>query len=136
MITHFDPSIHTLSHAIRALYSIPSPRLVYRQHVNIQNIAADIAYSAFVTYTPNHGTLQLTFPHECESITNIKNNHGERMVYYETVAGFVREVQITPETVISVRPDTKIIVYHTKQTQDLEVSFRMYLVKPNFRSKL
>jgi hypothetical protein len=55
------------------------------------------------------------------------------MVYYQEKDGMIEEIQIKPDTVIVAKPNTTIIVYHTKGN-DLLISFRMYLAK--FPSKL
>ena len=130
MSIHFDPSITTLTKALETLYSIPNTQLVYRQHVDLRQITD---YSAYVAYFPDHGTIHITFPPQCNMIDRIKNNYGEKMVYYEEKDGFLQEIQITPATVIIATPRTKLIVYHTKRN-DVIVSFRMNLVK--FRSNL
>lgn len=130
MTIHFDPSITTLSKALQTLYSTPKIRLVYQQIIDLQHITD---YSAYVTYFPDHGTIHITFPPQCDIISKIKNNKGEKMVYYQEKDGLLQEIQIKSDTVIVAKPDTSIIVYHTKGN-DLLISFRMYLAK--FPSKL
>jgi hypothetical protein len=130
MTIHFDPSITTLTKALQTLYSIPQTRLVYHQTVDLQHITD---YSAYVAYFPDHGTLHITFPPQCDIIAKIKNNKGEKMVYYQEKDGFQEEIQIKPDTVIVAKPNTTIVVYHTKGN-NLLITFRMYLAK--FPSKL
>uniref|UniRef100_A0A6C0KT48 Uncharacterized protein n=1 Tax=viral metagenome TaxID=1070528 RepID=A0A6C0KT48_9ZZZZ len=130
MTLHYDPLITTLSKALKTLYSIPQTRIVYQQTIDLQHITD---YSEYISYFPDHGTVHITFPPQCDIIAKIKNNNNEKMVYYEKKDGFLREIRIKPDSVIVAKPDTKIIVYHTKGN-DLVISFCMYLTK--FSSKL
>jgi hypothetical protein len=130
MTIHYDPLIGTLTKALQTLYSIPHTRLVYRQTIDLQHITD---YSSYVTYFPDHGTIHITFPPQCDIIAKVKNNKGEKMVYYQEKNGLIEEIQIKPDTVIVANPNTTIVVYHTKG-DDLLISFRMYLAK--FPSKL
>jgi len=128
-------SIHTLNHALRTLYSIPEPIITYTQRLDIRNLFADLSYSAYLLHNPEHEIITLTFPRECERITRLSNNHGCRMVYYVTVNGFLKEVQITPNCVIDVDSTTSITIY-TRSKPDLIITFDMTLSKPSIRSKL
>jgi hypothetical protein len=130
MTIHYDPLIGTLTKALQTLYSIPQTRLVYQQTIDLQYITD---YSEYVTYFPDHGTIHITFPPQCDIVTKIKNNKGEKMIYYEEKDGFLEEIRIKPDTVIVAKPNRTIVVYHTKG-DDLLISFRMYLAK--FPSKL
>ena len=130
MTIHYNPLISTLTKALQTLYSIPQTRLVYQQTIDLQHITD---YSSYVTYFPDHGTVHITFPPQCDIIAKIKNNKGEKMVYYEEKEGFLEEIRIKPDTVIVAKPNTTIVVYHTKGN-NLLISFRMYLAK--FPSKL
>jgi len=114
----------SLNSAIQMLYSIPEKKFLSRKTIDFGNIYADMAYSSYITY--GHGTIQLRFPPECEAVLHLQNNHGDRMVYYERVSGFV---QITADTVIPIQSDTHVIIYHTKRRQDVLVSFEMQLTK-------
>lgn len=130
MTIHFDPLITTLTRALETLYSTPKTRIAYHQTIDLRHITD---YSAYVTYFPDHGTVHITFPPQCDIISRIRNNHGEKMVYYEEKDGFLEEIRVEKDTVIVAKPNTTIIVYHTKGN-DLLISFRMYLAK--FPSKL
>jgi len=84
----------TLNHAILNLHSQPGPMCSYRQRIDLRNIYTDLAYSSYISYVPSHETITLTFPPECHSIMNMKNNQGCKMVYYETKDGYIIEKEI------------------------------------------
>ena len=125
----------TLNHALRTLYSIPEPNVTYTQRLDIRNLYADLSYSSYLLHNPEHEIITLTFPRECERITRLVNNHGCRMVYYVTVNGFLKEVQISPNHVIEVDSTTAITIY-TRSKPDLIITFDMTLAKPSIRSRL
>ena len=78
---HHEPSIRTLQHALRTLYSVSVPSLFYHQRLDIRNLYADLTYSSYLLHRPEHEILTLTFPRECELISHMKNNYGYKMVY-------------------------------------------------------
>ena len=126
-----DPSIRTLRHAIRALSS--TSMLLYHQRIDIRNVYADQGYSCYIHHRPEHEILTLTFPRECETIFGLTNNYGCKMVYYITVNGFLKEIEITSDMGIDVDHTTSITFY-TRSKPDLVISFDMILSK--IRSKL
>jgi hypothetical protein len=132
---HCEPSIRTLQHALRTLYSMSVPSLLYHQRLDIRNLYADLSYSSYLLHRPEHEILTLTFPRECEFISNMKNNYGYKMVYYVTVNGGMTEVEITPQMTIEVNSNTVITVY-TRSKPDLVITFDVFLTKPELRSKL
>ena len=132
---HSDPSIRTLSHALRTLYSMKIPSVYYHQRLDIRNLYADRSYSAYLLHRPEHEILTLSFPRECEHISNVKNNYGYKMVYYVTVNGFIKEVEITPQMTIEVDSSTVITIY-THSKPDLMITFDILLTKPELRSRL
>lgn len=132
---HQEPSIRTLQHALRTLYSLPVPSLSYRQRLDIRNLYADLSYSSYLHHRPEHEILTLTFPRECEFISQMKNNYGYKMVYYVTVNGMITEVEITPQMTIEVNSNTVITIY-TRSKPDLVITFDVFLTKPELRSKL
>jgi len=132
---HYEPSIRTLQQALRTLYSIPAPSLSYHQRLDIRNLYADMTYSSYLLHRPEHEILTLTFPRECEHISNMKNNYGYKMVYYVTVKGMIAEVEITPQMTIEVNSNTAITVY-TRSKPDLVITFDVFLTKPELRSRL
>lgn len=132
---HSDPAIHTLQHALRTLYSMTVPSLSYHQRLDIRNLYADLTYSSYIHHHPEHGTLTLTFPRECEQISNLQNNYGYKMVHYVVIDGFIREVEITPQMTIEVNSKTTITMY-TRSKPDLIITFDVLLTKPELRSRL
>ena len=132
---HCEPSIRTLHHALRTLYSVPVPSLSYHQRLDIRNLYADLTYSSYLLHRPEHETLTLTFPRECELISNMKNNYGYKMVYYVTVNGMITEVEITPQMTIEVNSNTVITIY-TRSKPDLVITFDVFLTKPELRARL
>ena len=132
---HCEPSIRTLNHALRTLYSMTVPSLSYHQRLDIRNLYADLSYSSYLLHRPEHEILTLTFPRECEFISHMKNNYGHKMVYYVTVNGSVKEVEITPQMTIEVNSDTVITIY-TRSKPDLVITFDVFLTKPELRSRL
>jgi len=128
-------SICTLNHALRTLYSIPDPSITFQQNIDIRNIYNDLSYSTYILHRPEHETLTLSFPRECEMITHLTNNYDCKMVYYITINGFLKEIQITPQTVIETNSNTTIVIY-TRSKPDLTIQFNMVLTKSAFRSKL
>lgn len=132
---HYEPSIRTLQQALRTLYSVPVPSLSYHQRLDIRNLYADMTYSSYLLHRPEHEILTLTFPRECEHISNMKNNYGYKMVYYVTVKGMITEVEITPQMTIEVNSNTAITIY-THSKPDLVITFDVFLTKPELRSRL
>jgi hypothetical protein len=126
--------IRTLNDAIRSLYQREEPSLQYEQVLDIRNLFADLAYSAYLLHRPESETLCLTFPRECCSLSNIRNNRSCKMVYYKKEGDFLKEIQINADTVIDVKPDTEIIIY-TRSKPDLIVVYNVKL-KKTIRSKL
>jgi hypothetical protein len=96
---------------------------------------ADQTYSSYLLHRPEHETLTLTFPRECELIFNMKNNYGYKMVYYVTVNGLITEVEITPKMTIEVNSKTVITIY-TRSKPDLVITYDVFLTKPELRSRL
>ena len=132
---HHGPSIRTLQHALRTLYSVSVPSLLYHQRLDIRNLYADLTYSSYLLHRPEHEILTLTFPRECELISHMKNNYGYKMVYYVTVDGLITEVEINPQMTIEVNSKTVITIY-TRSKPDLVITFDVLLTKPELRSKL
>lgn len=132
---HHEPSIRTLQHALRTLYSVSVPSLLYHQRLDIRNLYADLTYSSYLLHRPEHEILTLTFPRECELISHMKNNYGYKMVYYVTVDGLITEVEINPQMTIEVNSKTVITIY-TRSKPDLVITFDVLLTKPELRSKL
>ena len=132
---HCEPSIRTLQHALRTLYSVSVPSLSYHQRLDIRNLYADQTYSSYLLHRPEHETLTLSFPRECELISNMKNNYGYKMVYYVTVNGMITEVEITPKMTIEVNSKTVITIY-TRSKPDLVITYDVFLTKPELRSRL
>ena len=130
---HHEPSIRTLQHALRTLYSVSVPSLLYHQRLDIRNLYADLTYSSYLLHRPEHEILTLTFPRECELISHMKNNY--KMVYYVTVNGLITEVEITPQMTIEVNSKTVITIY-TRSKPDLAITFDVLLTKPELRSRL
>ena len=128
-----DPHIHTLNHALRTLYSIEQPSLIYTQRLEIQNLYTDLAYSTYVEHRRDHEILSLTFPKECESIQNVKNNYGCPMICYHTINQSVIQGYITPSMTIEIVPNTTVIIY-TRSKNDLAITFDMMLSKTFNRS--
>jgi len=126
--------IHTLNDAIRTLYQIDEPSLHYEQVLDIRNLYSDLAYSSYLLHHPENETIRLTFPRECHTISNMRNNRSCKMVYYKKEGDFVKEVQINATTVIDVEPGTEMIVY-TRSKPDLIIIFDVYLRK-TIRSRL
>jgi hypothetical protein len=132
---HHETSIRTLRHALRTLYSVSAPSLLYHQRLDIRNLYADLTYSSYLLHRPEHETLTLTFPRECELISKLQNNYGYKMVYYVTVNGLLTEVEITPQMTIEVNSNTMITIY-TRSKPDLVITFDVFLTKPELRSRL
>lgn len=132
---HCEPAIRTLQHALRTLYSMSVPSISYQQQLDIRNLYADQTYSAYLLHRPEHETLTLTFPRECELISHMKNNYGYKMVYYIKVNGMLKEVEITPQMTIEVDSNTSITIY-TRSKPDLMITFDVLLTKPELRSRL
>ena len=132
---HHEPSIRTLQHALRTLYSVSVPSLLYHQRLDIRNLYADLTYSSYLLHRPEHEILTLTFPRECEHISHMKNNYGYKMVYYVTVNGLITELEITPQMTIEVNSKTVITIY-TRSKPDLVITFDVLLTKPELRSRL
>lgn len=132
---HHEPSIRTLQHALRTLYSVSVPSLLYHQRLDIRNLYADLTYSSYLLHRPEHEILTLTFPRECELISHMKNNYGYKMVYYVTVNGLITEVEINPQMTIEVNSKTVITIY-TRSKPDLVITFDVLLTKPDIRSRL
>ena len=132
---HHDRSIRTIQHALRTLYYVSVPSLSYHQRLDIRNLYADQTYSSYLLHRPEHETLTLTFPRECELISNMKNNYGYKMVYYVTVNGLISEVEITPQMTIEVNSKTVITIY-TRSKPDLVITYDVFLTKPELRSRL
>ena len=126
--------IHTLNDAIRTLYQIDDPSLQYEQVLDIRNLYSDLAYSSYLLHLPENETLRLTFPRECHSISNMRNNRSCKMVYYKKEGDILKEIQITPSTVIDMKSDTEIIVY-TRSKPDLIIVYDVHL-KKSVRSRL
>jgi hypothetical protein len=126
--------IRTLNDAIYALYQTDEPSLPYEQVLDIRNLYSDLAYSSYLLHHPENETLRLTFPRECYSISNMRNNRSCKMVYYKKEGDFVKEVQIHATTVIDVEPGTEIIVY-TRSKPDLIIVYDVHL-KKSVRSRL
>lgn len=126
--------ICTLNDAIRILYQLEEPTIQYEQVLDIRNLYADLAYSAYILHCPESETLRLTFPRECCSISNIRNNRSCKMVYYKKEGDFLKEIQIHSNTVIDVEPDTEITVY-TRSKPDLIIIYDVQL-KKTIRSRL
>jgi len=126
--------ICTLNDAIRALYQTDEPIIQYEQVLDIRNLYSDLAYSSYLLHLPENETLRLTFPRECYSISNMRNNRSCKMVYYKKEGDFVKEVQINANTVIEVGADTEITVY-TRSKPDLIISYDVQL-KKTIRSRL
>lgn len=126
--------INTLNDAIRVLYQKEEPTLQYEQVLDIRNLYSDLAYSAYILHRPESETLRLTFPRECIYVSNIRNNRSCKMVYYKREGAFIKEIQINPNTVIDVVPDTEITIY-TRSKPDLIISCVIQLKKAT-RSKL
>lgn len=132
---HHEPSIRTLQHALRTLYSVSVPSLLYHQRLDIRNLYADLTYSSYLLHRPEHEILTLTFPRECELISHMKNNYGYKMVYYVTVNGLITEIEINPQMTIEVNSKTVITIY-TRSKPDLVITFDVLLTKPDIRSRL
>ena len=132
---HHEPSIRTLQHALRTLYSVSVPSLSYHQRLDIRNLYADQTYSSYLLHRPEHEVLTLTFPRECELISNMKNNYGYKMVYCVTVNGLITEVEISPQMTIEVNSNTVITIY-TRSKPDLVITYDVLLTKPELRSRL
>jgi len=127
-------SIRTLNEAIRTLYQQEENILQYEQILDIRNLFSDLAYSAYLLHRPESETLRLTFPRECCSVSNIRNNRSCKMVYYKKEGDFLKEIQINATTVIDVEPDTEITIY-TRSKPDLIIVYDVVLKKMN-RSRL
>jgi len=132
---HYEPAIRTLQHALRTLYSVSVPSVYYHQRLDIRNLYADLTYSSYLLHRPEHETLTLTFPRECEHISHLKNNYGHKMVYYAVIDGFLKEIEITPEMTIEVSSNTMITIY-TRSKPDLVITYDVLLTKPELRSRL
>jgi hypothetical protein len=128
----FNPDMFsTLRQAIRGLSS--TPMLLYRQRLDIRNLYADQDYAPYLHHRPEHEILILTFPRECESILWLSNNYGCKMVQYRTVNGFLKESEITSDSMIDVDSNTAITIY-TRSKPDLIITFDMVLTA--IRSRL
>ena len=126
--------IRTLNDAIHTLYQIEELSLQYEQVLDIRNLYSDLAYSSYLLHLPENETLRLTFPRECHSISNMRNNRSCKMVYYKKEGDILKEIQITPSTVIDMKSDTEIIVY-TRSKPDLIIVYDVHL-KKSVRSRL
>lgn len=126
--------IRTLNDAIRTLYQINEPSLQYEQVLDIRNLHSDLAYASYLLHHPENETLRLTFPRECHTISNMRNNRSCKMVYYKKEGDFVKEVQINDTTIIDVEPGTEITVY-TRSKPDLIIVYDVHL-KKSVRSRL
>ena len=123
--------IRTLNDAIHTLYQIDEPSLHYEQVLDIRTLFLDTSY---VLHHPESETLRITFPRECHTISNMRNNRSCKMVYYKKEGSFIKEVQINSNTVIDVESDTEITVY-TRSKPDLIIIYDVYL-KKSIRSRL
>jgi hypothetical protein len=133
---HRDPSIRTINDAIVSLYSQPLPMLEYHQEINVRNLYSNMgAYSSYIHFIPGHKTITISFPHECQKITRVKNNKGCKMVVYEIIDSVIKERAITSKSIIHYRPDTKIVIY-TRGYLDLNISYDVTMIKQSQRSKL
>lgn len=123
----------SLNEAIHLLYSVPVSSIRYKQVVDLRNIYADIAFSMYLDYRPEHETLHIRFPKECVAVSRIQNNGSCKMVYDHKDKSYI---EITPRTIIPVDSTTTMIVY-LRSKEDLQISFELILQKPSvLRSKL
>lgn len=135
-----DSTIQTLNQGIRFLYRVSNQMLRYRQHLSLQNLFMDRSYEGLIRHHPEQGTLIIRFPYECVGVGQIQNNQNCRMVsYYRNAnSGYVREIQITPETTIDLSRNREMeLTVYTNFKDNLVVSFDVYLQKrPTPRSAL
>lgn len=118
-----------LNAAVHFLYATNLPYIQYIQHIDTRNISKDLAYSNYIEYHPTHETMHIRFPPQCVRVSDIRNYHSYKMVYYRTVGDAIEEVVIKPQTVIDVHPNTYITVY-TRSNQRTTISMKLTLEKP------
>ena len=80
-VVYDDPEMTSLSEGLRILPTVPHPFLRIRYTLSLKEFHTDPVFSRLVRHEKN-GTVRLTFPSACASVTNIRMNRTCRMVTY------------------------------------------------------
>ena len=127
-----DRTIQTLHQGLLTIHRVSNSLLRYRQVISLNDPVMDSSYKGLIRYNQDQGILSIRFPSECDGVGRIRNTGGSRMVTYyrNTDTGYVKEIQIKPNTTLDVsrNKDIELIVY-TDQRRDMIVSFDVYLIK-------
>jgi len=134
-VVYDDPEMTTLSEGLRILPTVPHPFVRVRYTLSLQELRTDPVFSRLVRHE-SHGTIRLSFPSACASVTNLRMNRPCRMVTYyrDKETRFIKEIQVTRHTHLYLldHPSTEITIY-IEDDKDLVLSFDLYLSR---RSKL
>lgn len=135
-VIHDDPEITSLSEGLRILPTVPQPFLRIRYTLSLKEFQTDPIFSRHVCHQ-NNGTIRLTFPSACASVTNLRMNRPCRMVTYyrDKETKYIQEIQVTRHTHLYLleHPSTEITIY-IEDDKNLVLSFDLYLAR--CRSKL
>jgi len=137
-VVYDDPEVTSLSEGLRILPTVPHPFLRIRYTLSLKEFHTDPVFSRLVRHE-NNGTIRLTFPSACVSVTNLRMNRACRMVTYyrDRETRYIQEIQVTRHTHLFLQqyPSTEITIYN-EDCKDLVLSFDLYLSRKACPSKL
>jgi hypothetical protein len=132
-LIYYDRSLRTINQGMQMLHRISNPILRLHQHLSIQNLFLDPSYQGRIRHNEEQGILTITIPSECFAVGGIRNNKSCKMVtYYRNKEnGYIKEIQLSPKHYFDTKNHEMTITIYTQHHRNLDVSFDVFLVKPN-----
>lgn len=138
-IFYYNRKITTLNEALRILYLVSNPILIYKQAISLQNPYLDISYTEHIHHKLSEHLFYLTFPPHLTAVGNFKNNYNCKMVIYFTdkITNFIREIELNSSTYLNLLDYKNVqMVMYTRGKEDIILSFQAILSKKKLLSKL